>query len=272
MISSFNHSTVHPPVFSPRGRVAALGIALSALLCSSCDTDKDKVAPRAPASAPVEKSMPEADAGKEQAEAREKEWKLIQLRKQVGFLVAQPSHEAALVKIKEALALDPQHSDFLKLKRQVSETLSHRCCGTWLRYDFTQPGATEKDLHGVLWSEELGPNYRGHLFRGRVLLACGKGTLSMRIRVPWEVPESPSASLEYTLGKVKGSEKVKTDAAPFVYEFPQPKKWLKKLASNESQTFEVRVPKRDGTQGTFTFQLGAAKQIADEVLQACKAE
>lgn len=259
------------PPSSRRRRGAALCISVLALLGTSCDSDKGKGASQAPASSALaQEPSPVPDPSTEKAAADQKEWAVAKLRKEANRLYAESSFDAALIKVNEGLALDPQHSDFLRLKREIGETLAHRCCGKWQRYDFTQPGAAKKDLHGVLWSEELGPNHRGHLFRGRVLLACGKGTLSMRLRVPWQVPESPTTTLEFTLGESKGSEKVKTDAAPFIYEFPEPKKWLQKLAENENQTFEVRVPKADGTQGKFTFELGQAKTIADEVLSVCK--
>jgi hypothetical protein len=94
--------------------------------------------------------------------------------------------------------------------------------------------------------------------------------LSLRVRVPWDVPKSASAQAEYKLGEEKGSVTVKTDAAPFVYEFPEPEKWAQKLAGNENKIFEMVFPTRDGTQGTFTFELGQAKQITDEILAACK--
>lgn len=254
-------------------RFVAVSVFLLAFLSAACDTNKKKGAqeiPAEPAPAPTQPPSEAADAGKQRAEALQKRVALSEFRKQAGFLIAQPSHEAALVPINEALALDPQNSEFLRLKNQVSETLAHRCCGTWQRYDFTQPGAAKKDLHGVLWSADLGPNHRGQLFRGRVLLACGKGALSMRLRVPWEVPESRTANIDYTIGDAKGSETVKTDAAPFIYEFPEPAMWLQRLSESENQAFQVQVPKRDGKMGKFSFELGEAKKIANEVLSACK--
>jgi hypothetical protein len=243
------------------------------LLLLSCDT-KEKTAAEQGATQQPPVPSPAADAqneeAKQKAQARQKELALAELRKEVDVHVAQLSSEKALVKIQEGLALDPQHPDFLHLESEVKQTLEHLCCGFWLRYDLSKPGATKKDLSAVLRSQDMGPNHRGHLFRGRVLLACISGVLSLRVRVPWDVPKSASAQAEYKLGEEKGSVTVKTDAAPFVYEFPEPEKWAQKLAGNENKIFEMVFPKRDGTQGTFTFELGQAKQISEEVLAACK--
>lgn len=235
----------------------------------ACETSEKKETPAgAAAPAPLKEPAPAPDAARQQAMERQKEIALAELRQQVAVLVSHPSFDAALSKINEGLALDPQHPDFLKLHAEVTETLSRRCCGKWLRFDFSQPGAP-KSLHGVLYSENLGLNYREHPFRGRILLACDKKVLSMRLRVPWAVPEGPNTTLKYTLGDASGSETVKTNAAPFVYEFPQPKRWFQKLSESENLTFTVKVPKRDGTDGEFTFELGHVKQIADEVAAAC---
>lgn len=248
------------------------GIAFLGLVLLACDSSEKKELPKGEAasapSAPPVAASPEV-AARDQAMQRQKEIALGALKREVAVLLSHPSFDEALPKIKEGLALDPQHSDFLKFQTEVTETLSHRCCGSWLRFDFTQPGGP-KSLHGVLYSENLGENYRHHPFRGRVLVACDKKVTSLRLRVPWEVPQAPQTKLTYKLGEATGTEMVKTDAAPFIYEFPQTKKWFQKLADGENLTFEVKVPKRDGTLGEFTFKLGQAKQIVEEVSAACK--
>lgn len=270
MISSSKYS--EPGAVSRSRRFAQSALFIGVLLIS-CSTQKKKDAQEDPArSVPAAKQPPsEATAfAKQEADAVQKRLALNELRQKAAVLIARSSHDAALVTINEALALDPQSPDFLQMKNEVSGTLAHRCCGKWLRYDFAKPGEAKTDLHGVLFSEDFGLNQRRHLFRGRVLAACGSGALSLRLRVPWDIPEGPAVKLDYTLGQEQGSETVRTDAAPFVYEFREPKKWLQKIAEHSEQTFEVRVPKRDGTQGKFTFELGEAKKIVDEVLSACK--
>lgn len=242
-------------------------LALVALSGASCK-DKSEQEP-APEPAPQNEPTEEKKPAEEQA-AREIDRQVAALRREANVLFAQSAFDEAKVKVEAALALDPQHSPLLRLRRRIDSVLSNRCCGKWLRFDTTKPGAEKKELRGVLYSENVGKNHRDDPFRARTMVACDQGKMSMKVLVPWNVPERSPVSVVYALGEEKGTENVTTDVKDLGYTFPDPDEWLKRLGEHEDEELKLELPKSDGTTGQFVFSLDKSKQVTDEILAACQ--
>ncbi len=253
-----------------RSRLSALAIGLlsiSSLLGTACKEDVEREPGPKEGAAPAQKAdaAPPAEAPGARVDPRQ----LAPFRREANALFAQSDFDGAKKAVDAGLALDPEFSPLLRLKSEIDAVLSHRCCGNWLRYDTTKPGEDKKQMRAVLHSENPEKNDRGHLFRSRTILACEGGKASMTILVPWSVPESPSVSASYELGKKTGDESVQPDAKELGYVFPDAKAWWKRLAESENEKLTLDLQKRDGSKGKLVFELGETKKIIDELTAAC---
>ncbi len=253
---------------SLRTRAGRGGVLIAALsLFVACDSSPKK----SPSKDPVPSVAPSAEPGPDpQAAEQERAVRLSQLRRAANALWAQSAFDLAKEKVDEGLGIEPNDSALKSLGKQIDETLAHRCCGKWLRYDTTEPGDKEKQIRGVLFTRNTIANSRGHLYRARLIVGCDRGKNSMMFKVPWELSESSAAEVAYRIGEDAGkmSLKAQNDGHLFIFEKPEP--WIAKLGNYEEKEFSVLLPTIDAPPIELVFDLGKAKEMTTELLAACR--